>query len=268
MRSILSASIAFLGLAACQTGLTEPECAAGAWQTYGFQDGVDGRPQDYVTRRVDQCARFEIGLDPALYETGRQEGLAIFCTPEGARQAALRRVGDIDLCVGAPALTFDAYAITRNYVRAESAFTQAENDFARSVRRLDELERDRYKLARRLRKEKDEEAREKLEKELARTWSRIRETRIDLDREAQEERRARRRLREASYNYERVLDDILAYERDAVETGYRQPPPPAPVGPDPVPPSAPAAPAAGPVTGTPAPDMGFPDLIDSETPAP
>lgn len=70
-------------LSSCAS-LTEEECRAGDWRSIGLDDGTRGRSPDFLATHVDACASYQITPDASAWESGRLEGLALYCTPESA----------------------------------------------------------------------------------------------------------------------------------------------------------------------------------------
>lgn len=70
-------------LAACAT-LTEEQCQTGDWSSIGYNDGLNGRAQDYVSNHFEACSELGISPDIRAWEAGREQGLLRYCTPENA----------------------------------------------------------------------------------------------------------------------------------------------------------------------------------------
>lgn len=82
MRPLIPATmLAFLG--ACAS-LTPEQCIDGNWQNIGYNDGVRGRLESYISRHFDACA--DVGITPDVQEwmAGRTQGLPLYCTPQNA----------------------------------------------------------------------------------------------------------------------------------------------------------------------------------------
>ncbi len=73
----------FLFLAACAT-LSEGECRAGDWYGIGLEDGADGRRADFILQHAKACNAFGIRPNQTQWLKGREEGLALYCTPRNA----------------------------------------------------------------------------------------------------------------------------------------------------------------------------------------
>jgi len=82
----LIAPLCLLALATCAE-LSQEVCEEGDWLAIGQRDGSRGRSAGFVERHVESCGRFEIAVDAAAWEQGRQQGLRVFCTPESQYQA-------------------------------------------------------------------------------------------------------------------------------------------------------------------------------------
>lgn len=90
------ALLLFLPLFGCAT-LSETECRGGDWRAIGFADGVAGRDADFVENHAGACADLRIAPDKPAWEAGRQDGLAVYCTPlkayiEGRNGIIVKRI--------------------------------------------------------------------------------------------------------------------------------------------------------------------------------
>lgn len=82
MRGVLALG-ALTALAACAS-LSEDQCLAGDWRGIGFADGAHGRAPEYVQRHQKACAKVGVAPDVQAWLSGRQAGLARYCTPAKA----------------------------------------------------------------------------------------------------------------------------------------------------------------------------------------
>ncbi len=76
-----AALLAFLG--ACAS-LTQEECLSADWRAIGYNDGVRGRLESYVSRHFDACGKVGITPDVQAWQAGRTQGLPLYCTPSNA----------------------------------------------------------------------------------------------------------------------------------------------------------------------------------------
>lgn len=76
-----AALLAFLG--ACAS-LTQEECLNADWRAIGYNDGVRGRLESYVSRHFDACGKVGITPDVQAWQAGRAQGLPLYCTPANA----------------------------------------------------------------------------------------------------------------------------------------------------------------------------------------
>lgn len=76
-----AAMLAFLG--ACAS-LTQDQCLSANWESIGYNDGARGRLESYVTRHYDACGKVGITPDAQAWQTGRTQGLPLYCTPSNA----------------------------------------------------------------------------------------------------------------------------------------------------------------------------------------
>jgi hypothetical protein len=83
------ALLAFLG--ACAS-LTQDQCLNANWQNIGYNDGVRGRLENYISRHFDACSKVGITPDVQAWQAGRSQGLPLYCTPSNAYNVG--RAGD------------------------------------------------------------------------------------------------------------------------------------------------------------------------------
>ena len=82
MRALMPLGLlAFLG--ACAS-LTPEQCQTGDWRGIGYNDGVNGRLESYISRHFDACEKVGIVPDAAAWLAGRAQGLPLYCTPQNA----------------------------------------------------------------------------------------------------------------------------------------------------------------------------------------
>lgn len=82
MRICFSAALlAFLG--ACAS-LTPEECQNADWHAIGYNDGVRGRLENYISQHFDACGKVGITPDVQAWQAGRLQGLPLYCTPVNA----------------------------------------------------------------------------------------------------------------------------------------------------------------------------------------
>lgn len=80
---IIPLLVALPFLAACAS-LTEEQCLSGDWASIGFNDGAQGRTQDYISRHFDACGDVGVIPDTQAWLSGRAQGLLQYCTQENA----------------------------------------------------------------------------------------------------------------------------------------------------------------------------------------
>lgn len=78
---ISTALLAFLG--ACAS-LTPEQCQNADWRAIGYNDGVQGRLESYISRHFDACGKVGITPDVQAWQAGRLQGLPLYCTPSNA----------------------------------------------------------------------------------------------------------------------------------------------------------------------------------------
>lgn len=83
-------------LGACAS-MSASECTTADWNAVGYEDGVQGRSADYISRHRKACASHGVTPNFLAYSEGREEGLQVYCREpngvhEGVRGAAYRNV--------------------------------------------------------------------------------------------------------------------------------------------------------------------------------
>lgn len=74
-------SMSLFLLQGCAT-LSKEECQRGDWFSIGRRDGSQGYLLTYFREHESACAEYGIQPNYSLYKRGRDEGLAMYCTPE------------------------------------------------------------------------------------------------------------------------------------------------------------------------------------------
>lgn len=240
-RLLIIAALAAL-LAACETGLSEEACLNEEEFTIGLRDGQNGARPGRFLDRAEQCGRYGVPLDAAAYEQGRQEGLKLFCTPEGALDAGLRQRGSIDQCGTGDPLVREAFYAASRVAGARDDLDREERHYDSLLSRIDQANRGIAKSRNQLRDEPVEKQRQELANRIAR-FRRDREraenglflARLNID-------TAFDRLRRAEDELSRVRAEIAARRRfEDARTFEDDGAPPSP-GADPEPRPAPGEP--------------------------
>jgi hypothetical protein len=117
-----AAMIAFgaFALASCQT-LNEDECSVTDWRILGSGDGAAGRPQTYVANHQKACSKYGIPVDVALWQSGWNEGIRQYCTPQNGLQIGERGTGSVNSCPADLSYSFrEGYDVGRQVYSARS----------------------------------------------------------------------------------------------------------------------------------------------------
>ena len=102
---VCAALFAALLLASCAT-LSREQCEAGDWRAIGFNDGADGRPADRISSHAEACSEYGISVDNALYQTGRAEGLRVYCRLSNAERKGRSGERYFGVCEGELGVAF------------------------------------------------------------------------------------------------------------------------------------------------------------------
>lgn len=74
-------------IAGCAGGPSRTDCAGADWTALGFEDGAKGARQKLFEERAGRCADSGIAPDATAYESGRADGLNLYCTADGGFSA-------------------------------------------------------------------------------------------------------------------------------------------------------------------------------------
>ncbi|MCF6272874.1 MAG: DUF2799 domain-containing protein [Rhodobacteraceae bacterium] len=80
---IYTAGAFFVFLGACAS-LTQEQCLNGDWGSIGYNDGINGQQESYISRHFEACEKVGIVPDTRAWLEGRAQGLPLYCTPQNA----------------------------------------------------------------------------------------------------------------------------------------------------------------------------------------
>jgi len=202
-----------LALGACASGLSEEQCESGDPASFGYEDGRNGYPVTRVEDRVAQCSRYELAFDRGAYARGWEEGNRLFCTPQGALDAALQGRGDILSCPQADLLTRDAFSVGRDYARAKSNFDSARSRYDSLLSKIRSARYTIERSRRQLVNEEDDNARQELYRRIERARRDLREADNDLY-------YAERQLRDTERDFDRAEYDLSRIQAEIRSRNY------------------------------------------------
>ncbi len=110
----------------CAT-MSESECINADWREVGRNDGLEGKRQAQLARHYDACIKYGITPDQDEYMTGRESGLAVYCTQDSGYWEGRNGNGYQRVC---PASSEPAFLA--GYRAGQSVYDAIEN--LRSVR--------------------------------------------------------------------------------------------------------------------------------------
>lgn len=130
--------------------LTEEQCKLGDWQAIGLRDGADGRESDFVANHQKACQKFDVTVDVAQWEIGRQQGLISYCTPKEAylRSAEGKRFKTF-LCESSNADVLNRAALTgQRYFNITQEIRSLERERSTLISEYGKLSNDPQKASR------------------------------------------------------------------------------------------------------------------------
>lgn len=119
---VLAVSIA----GGCAT-MSESDCINADWREVGRNDGLEGKRQTQLARHYDACVKYGITPDRDEYMSGRESGLAVYCTQDSGYWEGRNGAGYQRVC---PASSEPAFLA--GYRAGQSVYDAIEN--IRSVR--------------------------------------------------------------------------------------------------------------------------------------
>ena len=136
--------MAALALQGCAT-MSVDECATADWRALGFEDGSRGETMAKADRRGSACAKHGYAMDRSSYESGRHDGLDLYCIESTGY--ALGEAGRTysGVCTGhneGPFLDayyrgFELYTFTSAVASAQSELSKAKSKHAELDKQLD-----------------------------------------------------------------------------------------------------------------------------------
>ncbi|MDR4126382.1 DUF2799 domain-containing protein [Yanghanlia caeni] len=164
LRPCLYVSVALL--TGCAS-MSEEECLTADWYERGVLDGRRGEPGNYVHEHHEACAKVGVTPDNEAWQRGRSVGIRYFCTPENGERVGLEGRAYRHTCppeLEAPFL--QRYRPAYRVYEAEQRVRNLSNDINNKERQLD--------------REKDEDKRRRIRRELRDLDDRLRRARHDL----------------------------------------------------------------------------------------
>ncbi len=140
---------ALLALTVCSgcAVMSESECLNANWREVGRNDGLEGERAEEFVRYQDVCLQFGVTPDGNAYAQGREEGLAIYCTPDSGYWEGRNGRGYRQVCPPSSAPDFlGAYRAGQGVLRAIETARSIEADIDSAKDRIGNLEDEIEKL--------------------------------------------------------------------------------------------------------------------------
>ena len=140
---------ALLALTLCSSCavMSESECLNANWREVGRNDGLEGRRAEGLARYQEACLQYGVTPDGKAYEQGRNDGLAIYCTPDSGDWEGLNGGGYRQVCPPSSAPDFlEAYRAGQGVLRTIDTARSIEADIDSAKDRIGKLEDEIEKL--------------------------------------------------------------------------------------------------------------------------
>ena len=173
MRAVFLLPLVLLGCAS----MTAKECKVANWGEVGLRDGLGGESLSRLNDLVKDCAEAGVSVNTPIYLAGRDRGLITYCQLDNAARLGLAGRAYLGSCP----------APVNGEFRRRFDLGREVYDARQQVQRLESR---RYSLEKKLKDAESDEARKEARSELAR-----------LDRDY---RRARDRVRDAEWTFDRM----------------------------------------------------------------
>ena len=153
-------------LAGCAS-MTEEECLTADWYERGVMDGRHGQPHDYLARHYEACAKVGVVPEDGLYHKGRAIGIRQYCTPENGERLGRQGSSYRNACPAELEGPFlERYRPAYRVYQAEQRVNTLNSNIQTKERELD--------------REKDEDKRRRLRREIRDLDDQLRRARNDL----------------------------------------------------------------------------------------
>lgn len=77
-------------LSGCAKMMNENQCLVADWRTVGYEDGSQGRGEQWISKRSEACAEHGVTVNLDEYLFGRDQGLETFCQPRRGFDMGIR----------------------------------------------------------------------------------------------------------------------------------------------------------------------------------
>jgi len=153
--------------------MTEEECLTADWYERGLHDGRNGQPQNYLAQHFEACSKVGVVPREDAWNKGHARGITDYCTPENGARMGRQGHSYRNSCPAHLESAFLAqYRPAYRVYQAEQHINSLNSSISSKERELD--------------REKNEDKRRKLRRELHDLDDRLRRARNDLYRAERE----------------------------------------------------------------------------------
>ena len=127
--------------------MSESECLNADWREVGRNDGMEGKRTEEFVRYQDACLQYGVVPNGGDYAQGREEGLAIYCTPESGYWEGRNGRSYRQVCPPSSSRDFlEAYRAGQGVLKAIDTARSIEADIDFAKDRIGNLEDEIRKL--------------------------------------------------------------------------------------------------------------------------
>ncbi len=131
----------------CAT-LDKEECQAADWRVIGYEDGTRGYSANRIGNHRKDCAKHGIAPDFDAYQTGRAEGLEVFCVPRNGYVQGLNGRRYANVCpsyletdfLNAHAYGTDIYNLQKSRNGKQTAINNIQSDLENIAHEIEDKE--------------------------------------------------------------------------------------------------------------------------------
>lgn len=122
------------------TTMSQKECLSSDWYAVGYDDGYRGYTAVQFSKHHKACAKHGVTADFQAYQSGREQGLLVFCKPERAFQIGKQGKSYQGVCPETVEQEFlSAYHAGNRLYKIKAEINSIQSEIRTSQKELDEI---------------------------------------------------------------------------------------------------------------------------------